>query len=125
MRPSISILRLALAAGLVAGCAEADLDAELAVESAPLSAAAAANLAYPEYDLNVPVGWYWMHATDVAGIQWRISQGDRLVSIDVVTPSPLTLAGTGSPTSSRGSSARSTTSSRRCAPASRRGGPPS
>lgn len=78
-------------AALLSGCAEEEVGVadQVGVAEAALSPSVAANLAHPEYDLNEPAGWSWMHATDAAGIQGRIAQGFRLVSVDTVTSSPL------------------------------------
>lgn len=78
-------------AALHTGCVAEELEIadQVGEHEAALSPTLAADLAHPEYDLNEPAGWAWMHATDAAGIQARIAQGYRLVSVDTVTSSPL------------------------------------
>jgi len=61
--------------------------------SEALSSSVASTLAHPEYDVTANAGYWWMHATDAAGIQARIDAGFRLVSIDVVSWTPLLFAG--------------------------------
>jgi CubicO group peptidase (beta-lactamase class C family) len=58
-------------------------------QSQRLSATQAAQLAHPEYDLNTPAASWWMHSANVAIIDAKIAQGFRLLSLDVVSESPL------------------------------------
>ncbi len=45
-------------------------------------AADADQLAYPEYDLNVPVGSWWMHDASASTVQNKIDEGYRLTDIE-------------------------------------------
>lgn len=57
--------------------------------SQALSPTVATQLAYPELDLNVPVGYIWSHDASAANIDAARSQGFRLHSIEVLSGSPL------------------------------------
>jgi CubicO group peptidase (beta-lactamase class C family) len=52
------------------------------------TAADAALLAYPEYDLNVPVASWWMHNASADIVQAKINEGYRLHDIDYLSASP-------------------------------------
>lgn len=45
-------------------------------------------LAYPEYDLTVPVNWWWMHDAVPTTIQARIDAGHRLISMSAIPTDP-------------------------------------
>lgn len=47
----------------------------------------ATDLAYPEYDINVPVGYWWMHSASFDTISAKMKEGYRLISIDAL-PGP-------------------------------------
>ncbi|MBC8134010.1 MAG: hypothetical protein H7X95_13585, partial [Deltaproteobacteria bacterium] len=87
----------ALAALLVLGSAcsdDAPAPGLLEQRSGNLAATQAAQLAHPEYDLNVTAGYWWMHSANSATIDSKIAEGYRLLSVDILTVSPLLFTAT-------------------------------
>lgn len=96
VRTSILVTSLALLAGLLQGCAgngsieeiDDEQDSiELGETQQAIAAANAAQLAYPEYDLNVPVPGWWMHSASVATVQAKINEGYRLHDVEYLSGS--------------------------------------
>jgi CubicO group peptidase (beta-lactamase class C family) len=79
----------AAALWLMTGCA-AEQDSGLEQRSQAVVASNAAALAYPEYDLNVPAGYWWMHDATPAIIDAKIAEGFRLHDIDYLPSGNLT-----------------------------------
>lgn len=70
-------------------CADEGSSEPIAQTSQALSPSVAASLAHPEYDLNEPAGWWWMHDASAADIEFKRGEGYRLLSLDVIDQSPL------------------------------------
>src|SRR5262245_37787654 len=87
MRPGLLSSALLLVAAL-AGCQQGEQESSLTVVRA-VDATKAANLAHPEFDLNVPVARWWMHDADASIINAKRAEGYRLISLDVLSESPL------------------------------------
>jgi CubicO group peptidase (beta-lactamase class C family) len=96
---SSRVMSSVLAVAVVAGCGEVDVavEQEGAVEKeeaiteqrSAVSASAAASLAFPEYDLNVPAEDFWFASATTTDIDNKRAAGFRLHDLDVVSVSPL------------------------------------
>jgi CubicO group peptidase (beta-lactamase class C family) len=92
---ALSVSGLALVLAACSGQSEGSSSEEtLASSRAALSSAVAGTLACPELDLNVPAGYWWMHSASAATIDAKLAEGYRLISLDVVSTSPLLFAAT-------------------------------
>jgi CubicO group peptidase (beta-lactamase class C family) len=82
----------ALVAVMGSGCRALETDTQHPTyeqRRGSLSKTLAASLAFPEYDLNVPVEWLLMDSQPATEIQARMSAGFRLHDLEVVAASPL------------------------------------
>ena len=96
---SSRVMSSVLAVAVLAGCGEGDVDVEqegavekeeaITEQRSAVTQSAAASLAFPEYDLNVPAEDFWFASATATDIDTKRAAGFRLHDLDVVSVSPL------------------------------------